>query len=306
MVNTREEIANMLSYIPSDDRDTWVHMAFAVKSALGDDGMDIWMQWSRTSEKFNFPSAISTWRSARAEGGVTAGTLYALAKEHGFVYNGDGTYVPPPVIQRPDDAKIKRQIQEEEQKRQQAAQRAAEILAAAILSPHPYLARKGFPNFVMPQDVTTGALLCPMRHYVTNDLQSVQGITAAGEKKFLPGGKASEAVYRIGKHSSPEIWYVEGIATGLSVWHALECLYRQTMSMVVVCYSAGNMKKVASKINRGIIVADNDASGTGINYAHATGLPYWYPPDVGKDANDFHLEHGLQPLAQELLRTLKQ
>ena len=45
-----------------------------------------------------------------------------------------------------------------------------------------------------------------------------------GSKKFLPRGKASEAVYKIGKGA--ERYYCEGYATALSVRAALRRLYR--------------------------------------------------------------------------------
>ena len=45
-----------------------------------------------------------------------------------------------------------------------------------------------------------GNLLVPMRHYQAYErVQSVQMIGPDGSKKYLPGGKASEAVYKLGQ-----------------------------------------------------------------------------------------------------------
>jgi len=40
-------------------------------------------------------------------------------------------------------------------------------------------------------------------------------------------------------------------------------------------------------------VADNDESKTGELSAQRIGLPYFMPPKVGQDFNDFHREVGL-------------
>ena len=165
-----------------------------------------------------------------------------------------------------------------------------------VPSAHPYLVAKGFAQ--QGGLVLGGNLLIPMRHYQAYErVQSVQMIGPDGSKKFLPGGKASEAVYKIGKGA--ERYYCEGYATALSVMAALKRLYRDQHSEVWVCFSAGNIPKVALSSRRSMVIADNDESGAGERAAQQTGLPYWMPPDPG-DANDFALEHGIGRLAVEL------
>ena len=59
----------------------------SLKNALGSDGLAIWREWSETSEKFNPDEIDSKWESF-GEGHpspVTAGTIYHLAKENGWV-----------------------------------------------------------------------------------------------------------------------------------------------------------------------------------------------------------------------------
>ena len=47
------EVSRALAYMDAEDRDTWIHMAFAVRDALGEDGRAIWMRWSATSPKYD-------------------------------------------------------------------------------------------------------------------------------------------------------------------------------------------------------------------------------------------------------------
>lgn len=277
-----DTIASALSFVPSDDRETWVRMAMGVKSALGDAGFDVWDAWSQGSEKYNARDARSTWASIKAEGRVTVGSLYAEAKRHGW--RGEETRIerpraaPPP---RKDYGPARR--------------KAKDMVASATWETHPYLVSKGFPEekgLVMPDD----RLVIPMRDAETGEINSVQTITTYGQKKFLAGGKAKGSVFMIGR--GYERWLCEGHATALSVRAALTSLYRQ--ATVIVCFSAANLAHVARKVRGQYVVADNDESGTGERYACKTGLPWWMPPEVGMDANDFHLAYGVRALANEL------
>ena len=110
---------------------------------------------------------------------------------------------------------------------------------------------------------------------------------------------AAEAIHRIGRTTAPEIWYVEGLATGLSTWYAIKCLGRENLSQVIVCYSDGNLVKIASKIGKGIVIADHDKSEAGEKAAKKSRIPYWMSHKLG-DANDYHLEYGIERLASEM------
>jgi hypothetical protein len=48
-----------------------------------------------------------------------------------------------------------------------------------------------------------------------------------------------------------------------------------------VTFSAGNMKKVAQTLPHGLVIADNDASGTGERVAREIGWPYWMSDSGG-------------------------
>ena len=53
-----------------------------------------------------------------------------------------------------------------------------------------------------------------------------------------------------------------------------------------VCFSAGNMIKVAETLSQGYVVADNDESKTGENTAKKIGWPFWMSDVEGEDFND--------------------
>lgn len=192
----------------------------------------------------------------------------------------------------------------QEQDYQRAAVRAAEMLRAAAPNVHDYLYRKGFPDAqgLVSMD---GALLIPMRHLMTNNVQGVQVIRWDEEartftKKMAKGMRAKGAVFRMGDKTAPETFLVEGYATGLSVHAALRSVGLR--ASVLVCFSANNLEFVAPQVKgRVIVCADNDKSGTGEKSAQATGLPYCMSPIVGEDMNDLHERAGLMAVCQLLM-----
>ena len=75
--------------ISPEDRDTWVEIGMAIKSELGDGGFDLWDGWSRQSDRYKAADARAVWRSIKQRnGGITIGTLYHMAKEHGWAGEG--------------------------------------------------------------------------------------------------------------------------------------------------------------------------------------------------------------------------
>ncbi len=196
-------------------------------------------------------------------------------------------------VRRIDRAALAR---EERARRDEAARKAADIIRRAEFAPHPYLIRKGFQT---PGLVHDGKLVVPMRSFerYREQVYSAQLIDEAGEKKFLPGGRAKGAVYRMGQ--GHDVWLVEGYATALSVQAALHSLYRK--AEVWVCFSAGNLGFIASQIACRIF-ADHDQSGTGQKVAAESGRAWVMSPVVGEDANDMHQRAGVRAVA-ELMRT---
>ena len=326
--------------IPADDRETWVQMGMAIKSEMGDAGFALWDSWSQRSERYKPADARAVWRSVKPNGGITIASLYYLAKEYGWLGEAPARHQPSAEERRLWMEAMGREEAKRRRREADAAAKAERMLMQAeyvdprprnghrdadALSAHPYLVAKGFPE--QGGLVLAGNLLIPMRHYRDyHRLQSVQMIAPDGRKKFLPGGKASEAVYRLGQGG--EHYYCEGYATALSVMAALKRLYRDRHSEVWVCFSAGNIPKVALSSRRSMVIADNDwwrcpkkecrakwdyeskrcpscgSSGVtepaGEKHAKQTGLPYWMPEEPGTDANDYMLSHGVEALADAI------
>jgi putative DNA primase/helicase len=229
--------------------------------------------------------------------------------EVGFVQNHATSTVVS--IWKPDSpitAKVKstylasiRNAEDEQRKKQhQAMQRAVGMLNGSGLSTHPYLEAKGFPDEqgnVLWQDGKP-VLLIPMR--VGGNLVGLQQIDEDGGKKFLYGQRTNNAVFTFDNKGMNVL--CEGYATALSVRLAFKQMkQRYTLH---VCFSAGNMAKVAAGLEPGLLIADNDASGTGQRVAEESGWKYWLSDRVGEDANDFHQRVGLFGFTQSLTRSM--
>lgn len=194
-------------------------------------------------------------------------------------------------------AEADRQVREG---REKAARSAADIVSKCYQGAHPYLDRKGFPEErgLCLNDPDRGLLLAiPMRVNRT-ELVGLQMIDADGGKKFLFGQRTSDAVFVIGDRRRRPI-LCEGYATALSVRQAVAAC--KMLACVVVCFSAHNIPKIAARCNgQAVVVADNDRSGTGERVAVQSGMPWWMPPDVGTDANDYHQAAGIYELSRQI------
>lgn len=161
---------------------------------------------------------------------------------------------------------------------------------------HAYLERKGFPDEqgIVLQIEGKPVLLIPMR--CGGSLVGLQQIWEDGTKKFLYGQRTAGAVFKFDNRGINIV--CEGYATALSIRAALKQL--KTRYTIHVCFSAGNMARVAEGLEPGLVVADNDASGTGQAAAASIGWPTWMSDKVGEDANDYHQRVGLFAFSQSL------
>lgn len=80
---TVADLQELLSYIPADDRDTWVAVAMGVKSEFGEAAFDAWDAWSQGEKSYNAKAARDVWKSCR-KGGTGMGTVIKLAKDNGW------------------------------------------------------------------------------------------------------------------------------------------------------------------------------------------------------------------------------
>lgn len=228
---------------------------------------------------------------------------------HGFVQNHAVDTVV--TIWKPDSPNTldHRQIrssvlnaeQETRRRQQEATKKAVRMLNESGHASHPYLEAKGFPdergNVLRIEGKPV--LLIPMR--VAGSLVGVQMIDEDGGKKFLFGQRTSGATFTFDNKGVNIL--CEGYATALSVRLALKQLKRRYT--LHVCFSAGNMLKVAEGLKPGLVIADNDASGTGQSVAGKIGWPFWISDTTGEDANDFHRRRGLFKFSQSLTQSMR-
>lgn len=177
-----------------------------------------------------------------------------------------------------------------------AAEKAEWILSRCELATHPYLESKGFPDEMVNVWTADGArlLVIPMR--VRGEIVGCQLIDAQGRKRFLSGQRTSDAAF-VFDNRGPAV-LSEGYATALSIRAALNAI--KARYTLFVCFSAQNLVRIAAMQPPGLVVADNDGSGTGERVARETGWPYFLPPVVGQDFNDYHQTTSLFKCSQAL------
>lgn len=199
-----ERIRQALTYIPAHDRDTWLRMGMALKSELAEDGLPAWDEWSQGAENYNTRDTLVAWRSLQAEGGVTIGSLFFLAKQNGWL--DDRTH------RRPESDEIarktaKRQLIALKGFNDKTALLAAKLwnLAKPTSADHAYLIRKGVAPCETLREINSGdavrllgyvpkcdgevlagrLLLVPIQ--IEGELRSIELIDVSGNKCSLPG-----------------------------------------------------------------------------------------------------------------------
>jgi putative DNA primase/helicase len=220
-------------------------------------------------------------------------------------------------IAQVDREAIRRQIEEAAIKirkdQEAAAKRAGWILHQCEQGRHPYLEAKGFPDengLVWRDEKNKDLKLCiPMR--VDGRLVGLQTITnqPGHEKRFLYGQQTMDTCYVMGNGMGLRM-FCEGFATGLSVRDAMIALKRRFT--LHICFTAGNMARIAGNFKEGLVVADFDMpskqhaerGGHGLAVAKAIGLPYWLSDVEGEDFNDTHKRAGLFRASQSLLKAI--
>lgn len=153
-----DRIREAVSFVSPDDRETWLKMGMAIKSEIGDSGFEVWDTWSRQADSYHARDARDVWKSIRANGGVTAGTLFYEAKASGW--QDDGIHHKPTAEElaerkrkaeertRQEEADIVREREETEKKA------ATGWKAATNAKPdNPYLVRKQVSPTVILREI---------------------------------------------------------------------------------------------------------------------------------------------------------
>ena len=322
---TPELLRAALAHIPATcDRETWARVAMAIKSEFPDStGRDLFSDWSATADNFDPKATAATWRSVKAGGGVTIGTLLHLAKEHGFTLpKSDQAPAAPSPEELARRERQRDEAQRKEQARTEAAHARAADEAAALWAQasdqgdSAYLARKGVKAYGL-RFAADGWLLVPMRDAEGN-LRNLQRIAPAKppdggtDKLFLKGGLKSGLMHFIqgdfGDVTAAQdpVLLCEGYATGAS-------LFAATGHSVVIAFDAGNLSHVACALRKLappaliVVCGDDDRATearTGTNpgrvkaeaAARAVHGLAVFPeplPEGGSDFNDLHQASGL-------------
>ncbi|KAJ9432139.1 primase-like DNA-binding domain-containing protein [Pantoea sp. YR343] len=180
----------------------------------------------------------------------------------------------------------------------EAAARAQKLLTAAVSrTDNAYLLSKGLHSTEALTlaaglrcggiSFAAGDLLVPLTNESGNAV-NIQLISAAGDKRTLPGGQVKGAYHLAGEPDSKTLWLTEGYATGLTV-------QRLTGQPVYVALSANNLPALAAQLRKAnpdalmLIAADRDDNGTGQlkaeEAAKACNGKAALPPETG-DWND--------------------
>jgi putative DNA primase/helicase len=162
MSNDIERIREALQFIDASDRETWLRMGMAIKSELADTGFDVWEAWGQQADSFNAKDARDVWKSIRAGGKVTLGTLIHEAKANGWRDDGSYQKPTPEELEKRRQAAVDRENREKleiARERADTAKKAAAILKVATeaKTDHPYLSRKGVSPVATLREIDAGA-----------------------------------------------------------------------------------------------------------------------------------------------------
>jgi len=266
---TPDQIREALAHIPSDlPREEWARAAMALKSELGEAGFDMFDQWSATGKSYDATAARDTWRSVKASGRVTIGTLLHLAKLYGYRPAQRTPQAALPPQQQAAQAAERAQRDAAERAAREAAQDAAAALAARLWSgasdtgSSPYLAQKGCGAHGV-RFLPDGRLLIPMRTIdgVLRNLQTIAPERPASgpQKRFLKGGQKSGLLHWLGDPAGADALLIaEGYATAASVHDA-------TGRPVACAFDSTNLPHIARALRQHfgqqpllLIAGDND------------------------------------------------
>lgn len=140
---------------PNCDRMTWVRIATALKGEFGQNGFELFDEWSSKGENYEKAAARDTWKSAKA-GRVSIGSLYHEAKKGGFKpfeWQTQGTPSVMDEAQRAAKAAERAAAQaaqdaEDAQRYAEVGQKAKELFQKGrqLAADHPYIVRKGMAD----------------------------------------------------------------------------------------------------------------------------------------------------------------
>ena len=240
-------------------RPDWVRVGMASHAA----GLsfDDFNEYSAQGESYNLQACRATWRSFKVGKGIGAGTLFAIAAEHGYRMV-EGKPQPRP-IQAPRKPK-------EPLRKSSPGMSAAEVWERCepALHKHPYIVKKGAAGVpldnlrVLPADDgltmlgerMAGALVVPVMQ-PDGTLSSLQLIAppdvaerlkakGMNDKPNLSGHSLGGGRFVVGELVPGGVAYIcEGIGTAWACWQA-------TGAAAVVCFGSGRVRAVAAELRQ--------------------------------------------------------
>lgn len=318
-----EKIRTALACIPSEDRELWVRIGMALKHEFGEEGWSLFNEWSEQAPNYDAVAAASTWKSCKASGGVTIGTLLQAAIQRGF----DAKRFSDPGPLSADEKKacqVARQRREDQaradladKQRQAAAKANAQWLAAKETGNSPYLTRKRVGAYGVR--FSKGCVLVPVRDAEGKlwNLQRIYGkpLSGGNDKVFLAGGRVSGCFHLLGSMADASgcLLVAEGYATAAT-------LHEATGLPVVAAFNASNLRTVAESLRRlypnasllicadddratevetgknpGIVAAKDAARRSRASMVKPEGLPVG-----GSDFNDLACASGAELVRQQI------
>lgn len=241
------DILGALQCIPADDREVWVTVAMAVKSALGNDGFALWDAWSQTADNYNERDARNVWRSIK-DGATGIGTLFYLAKQHGWHRENILTHPPLKPLHKPSPPQANVDTGIYARKLWLAADFSGHAVAA-----HPYALKKGIRwaagaarGTASGRIIGQGAdcIIVPIRDFATGKVVAVQCINANGDKQTFGPVKGNGLL--LGNTLDKRLpWYVaEGWASAVSmVFH-----HQRGHGICAASFGKSNLDTVANKL----------------------------------------------------------
>lgn len=106
--NLVQELREALGVLPADDRETWVRYGLGLKP-LGQQGFDVWDEWSQKSTKYDPVDAMRVWRSFKPGGALNYESIFWEAQQAGWINPLSMAAEPPAVavetvrLHQPDD-----------------------------------------------------------------------------------------------------------------------------------------------------------------------------------------------------------
>jgi len=314
VIANHTEIERALPFISADlPREDWI----AIGDAIKNEGLDfsVFDNWSATADSYKPKECRQQWNSFK--GKHTAGTIFHYAKQNGFEF--DKTSKPDYSAIEKQKAAAKAKVEQQAKTAANLAKEAAKKCAQAYAmsqpadDSHPYLLKKQVKAHGLRKDVA-GNLIIPIFN-ADFAVQSLQTITASGDKKFFYQAEFNGGFFLIGEvYPDCEIYIAEGYATGATIHELTGC-------PVYIAFTAGNLIAVSQYVRsqfetRDIVIcSDNDHTdkqgnprpadkNTGLiaatKSANLINAQVILPKCSGSDFNDLFIESGREECISQI------